>query len=106
VPAYPVFLKAAAVVLWGGAMGMSFTRADWRLWGCLVAAAAVASLAALQQALVARSTRIYEAHTQAVLSRPLYRDPTGPLPAVPAQPAAPASGGRIPRGRHATRVSG
>ena len=109
---HPVSLKAAAVALWAAAMGMSFTRADWRLWGCLVAAAAVASLGALQQTLVARSMRIYEAHTQAVLNRPLYRGDTGPLPRIEIvsqpEPACETAPGRLsapgrPHARHASR---
>jgi hypothetical protein len=91
VPVHPVLLKAAAVGLWAAAMGMSFTAADWRLWACLVAGAAVASLAALQQILVTKSTRIYEAQTRAVLTRPFHRGDTGPLPAIIPQQPAPGS---------------
>ena len=44
----------------------------------------------------------YRALAQAVATRPVYRDPTGPIPVVPPH-AVPASNGHTQRGRHATR---
>ena len=105
---HPVLLRVTAVVLWGGTWAAAAIDADGETWGGLALMAAVVSLGALQQMLVAKSAKIYEAQTRAVLTRPFYRGDTGPLPAIPLQavpddaPARPSAAGRH-AARHGTR---
>jgi hypothetical protein len=104
----PLVLLATAAILWGTGIGYDAEDGRDRIWMPLLAAAAAATIAGFNLLLAARADRSNRALATAVLSRPLYRDPTGPIPAVPPQPqpAAPASNGHTPRGRHGIHARG
>lgn len=78
-------LRAAAVISWGGAIGMSFTDTDLRLWACSLSAAVVSSIGSMQQLMAAKAARLYTAMTRAAITRPPYHEdpPSGPFPVIP-----------------------
>lgn len=105
-----IALRVTACTLWAAAIATAALVTEERVFTCILAAAVVASLAALQSAYAERIIRTYDALTRAVITRPLNRSDTGPIPVVtelrPAgrrgQPAGPSSRDRR-HARHATR---
>ena len=93
-------LQTLAAVSWATAITADVMGADDRIWVPLLGAAMVASWAAVQYYLVDRASRAAGAMAQAALSRPLYRDVTGPQIPVPPRPDAHASNGHTQPGRH------
>jgi len=103
----PALLQTLAATSWTATFTGAFTgfddhpgfgELDARLWFCSLGASMLLSWAAIQRHLIGRASRAATAMTQAALSRPLYRDQTGPQPAlvVPCEPR------RKPAGPHAT----
>ena len=83
----PLVLLTAAAILWGIGIGTDADGESRRVWIPLVAGGCAMTIAGLHQLTVFRATRASEAMTRAVLTRPLTRFDTGPLPAV--QPVPP-----------------
>lgn len=81
----PVLLSAAAI-LWGTAIGLDAEDGRARIWIPLLAAACVMTVAGLHLLTVQSAVRANDALTRVILSRPLTRFDTGPLPAVPPLP--------------------
>jgi hypothetical protein len=99
----PVLVVTSAA-LWAAAIGADAGDVSGRIWRPLLSLATAAAIATAVQLMLRSEARTYRALADAMLTRPLYRDPTGPLPAVPEQPAAPASNGHTRHGRHETRA--
>ena len=95
---------ALAAGLWGGVIIADAANLPDRIWVCLLVAAAMATQAAFRQSGYARQARASDALASAMITRPMYRDPTGPIPVVPGQLAVPVYDGHIRRGRHVTRA--
>lgn len=83
----PLVLLSAAAILWGAGITADAGKSNARIWVPLIAAACVLTVAGVNQLTALRAARTYEALTHAVLTRPLTRFDTGPLPAV--QPVPP-----------------
>ena len=95
---------ALAIILWGAVIIADAANLPDRIWVCLLVGAAMATQAAFRQSGYARQARSSDALAAAMVSRPMYRDPTGPIPVVPEQLAVPVYDGHTRRGRHVTRA--
>ena len=95
---------ALAIILWGAVITADAANLPDRIWVCLLVASAMATQAAFRQSGYARQARSSDALAAAMVSRPMYRDPTGPIPVVPGQLAVPVYDGHTRRGRHVTRA--
>ena len=95
---------ALAAGLWAAVIVADAANLPDRIWVCLLVAAAIASQAAILQSGYARQARSSDALASAVVTRPMYRDPTGPIPVVPDQLSAAVYDGHTRRGRHVTRA--
>jgi len=95
---------ALAIILWGAVIIADAANLPDRIWVCLLVGAAMATQAAFRQSGYARQARSSDALAAAMVSRPMYRDPTGPIPVVPGQLAVPVYDGHTRRGRHVTRA--
>jgi hypothetical protein len=93
----PMMLLITAAAMWGGVISADADDARGKIWVPLAVAAAAFTVAGLQQLATLRLARAYEALNYAVLSRPLNRSDTGPLPAVVIPLPAPAR--EMPHGR-------
>jgi hypothetical protein len=94
-------LRATAVITWGGAIGLTFTSGHERLFRCVLDAAIVTSLAALEYGMVAKAARLYTAMTKASVTRPPYQEPPSGPPSGPMAKLVSLQDARP--GRHAHR---
>lgn len=89
----PAVLRVIAAAAWGvtavtAVTGFDgdprvFSALDERIWLCVLAAAIVSSLAALQQEMAGKAARVVTAVTRTAITRPpCDGPPTGPIPAV------------------------
>ena len=98
---------ALAIILWGAVITADAANLPDRIWVCLLVGAAMATQAAFRQSGYARQARSSDALAAAMVSRPMYRDPTGPIPVVVPDQLSPAvSGERTRHGRHVIRARG
>ena len=98
---------ALAAGLWAAVIVADAANLPDRIWVCLLVAAAMATQAAFRQSGYARQARASDALASAMITRPMYRDPTGPIPVVvPDQLSAAVYDGHIRRGRHVIRGRG
>jgi hypothetical protein len=84
-----------------------FSPLDQRIWLCALAAAVIATMAAIQHALATKAARTYTAMTKAAVTRPPYAAPqSGPLAQLlatgPLAKLIPFSG--TANGRHANQA--
>jgi hypothetical protein len=84
----------------------AWTGLDTRIWLGVLCIAVLTSWAAVQHYLIDRASRAASAMTRAAISRPLYRDRTGPQPALQTgpRPVLASLDGRA-RPRHARPAS-
>ena len=97
---------ALAIILWGAVIIADAANLPDRIWVCLLTGAAMATQAAFRQSGYARQARSSDALAAAMVSRPMYRDPTGPIPVVPDQLSAAVYDAHTRRGRHVIRARG
>jgi hypothetical protein len=92
-------LAALAAASWGATITADALNLPGHIWACCLTAAAASSITALQTVVIAERNRIMQSLAAAAVSRPAYRDQTGPLPAV----ASLAGRARPQRAHHGTR---
>jgi len=102
-------LAVLAAAAWGTVIAADTANLHSHLERDMLAVATALTLAVIQVLLFGQLRRsiekmgaAYSELARAVATRPLYRDPTGPIP-VPPPPAAPGGAARPQRARHATR---
>ena len=102
-------LTALAAASWGVVIAADTANLHSHLERDMLAVAAITTALAIQCLFFRQLRRsidkmgaAYSELARAVATRPLYRDPTGPIP-VPPPAAAPGGAARPQRARHATR---
>lgn len=112
----PALLRVTAAVLWGATIAAdAIDAADGRIWLPILAAATLATWAAIQHYLIDQASQSAHAMARAALTRPydrrdtgpMLKAQTGPLPKLslldaPPPAAAPAAR-HTRRGQHASR---
>lgn len=93
-------LTAAA---WTAEIDVDALNLPAHVWAACLTIAGASTLALLQTVVVIERNRIMQSMAQAVITRPMYRDPTGPQPVLQTVPGErPAGPRRLPAGRRAS----
>ena len=80
-------LAALSAASWAAVIAVDAANLPAHVWTCCLAVATASTITALQTIVVAERNRAMTSLTEAALTRPFYRDQTGPQPVLP-QPAS------------------
>lgn len=90
-------LSGLTATSWAATIAVDMLNLPVHIWMCCLALAAASTLATLQTVVVIERNRIMQSLATAALTRPFYRDQTGPQPVVSLDERR-----HMPRGRHAS----
>lgn len=79
-------LTALAAASWAATITADALNLPGHIWAACLTAAGTSTLATLQTVVVIERNRIMQSLATAALTRPFYRNQTGPQPVIPPQP--------------------